>query len=317
MGRTGAKYLFAGVVFVGVVALATSFSPSVVEAVNPDEELLRIFPADSDGILFLDFAVLRDIEYVNRFVRDWAGDLILDPVEEFTAETGVDPVNDIQQIIAGRSGPDEFLIVVQVGYDAYRVESYFAVRDVRSEIHSGRTIYAPGLEDDNLSVVFLDGQVLVGSTGQVRESLDRSPGGPSVLDNTGLMASIEAIEEGSQVWGVGSFNDMVPELLAPPMATDLIAALENVTYQMRFDSGVTARLAGQFTTVETARRAGDLVRGFVALGKMGTASQPDMLELLDGLQVDSVENAVEINFAASQELLDRIAESGAISLPTN
>ncbi len=94
------------------------------------------------------------------------------------------------------------------------------------------------------------------------------------------------------------------------MAADLIASLERITYQMRIDAALTARAVGEFTTPDTARRTGDLLRGVVALGKMQVFESDDLLQLLDGLQIDDIESSIEINFSADGELLSRVRESG-------
>jgi hypothetical protein len=62
-------------------------------------------------------------------------------------------------------------------------------------------------------------------------------------------------------------------------------------------------------------RAGDLLRGLVALGKMGSGEQPDVAELLNGFEVANIENNVDIRFTATRELLDRIGTSG-LGLPS-
>jgi hypothetical protein len=317
MVRTALKCLLGVGLVVLIAAFAINYSPTVVEAVTPDVGLLGVFGQDSDGVLFVDFASLRDIEFLSNFIADQVEGQIPGPVEEFTLQTGLDPVNDIEQIMIGRDGPEDFLVAIRASYDEDRVSDYFDGMDVMSEVYSNRTIYLPNTEDSDWAVVFADGQILLGSEDAVRGSLDRRLAGPTALDNPELMADIQAIEEGNQVWGVGTFSDMVPNGFAPPMATDLIAVLEHVSYQMRVDVGVSAKLAGDFTTSDTARRAGDLLRGVVALGKMGSAQQPDMIQLLDGVQVENLENSVEISFSATQELIDRITESGAIPFPLN
>jgi hypothetical protein len=84
---------------------------------------------------------------------------------------------------------------------------------------------------------------------------------------------------------------------------------------MGFGPEVRARLRGEFSGADTAMRAGDLLRGFVALGKMGSAEEPDLAELLNGLQITNVENGVDLRFTASRELLERLGDSDLLGLP--
>jgi hypothetical protein len=284
--------------------------------VDPREALLAFFLSDLGGIIFADVSRLRDVEFARSFIRSSAGVQVPDPIEEFAEATGVDPVQSVEQVVIGRSGPSGYLAAAQISIDPGVVKEYFVDQGTPSETYAGWALFQPDPADD-WTIALDDRVALVGPEQTVRDALDRTDG-PTVLDNAELMAAIRAIDPANQVWALGSFAEsLVPEGVAPPMAADLIKALERINYQMRVDPGVTARLAGDFSTLETARRAGDLLRGFVAFGKMGSAEQPDMMALLNGLRVETLENSVEIHFSVSEELLDRVADSGLLSRQTD
>jgi hypothetical protein len=273
-------------------------------------------------VLFVDVARMRDVRFVREFIRDEAGARVPESLEDFVAATDLDPVETVEQVMIGRSGPDSYLAAVRLRIDPRVIEEYLRTDGTPTETHLGRTLFLPDpeSEDGDWAVAFYEQTALVGPADAVRDAIDRIGSGPTALDNAELMAAIGEIEPGSQVWG--SFTDLlapelVPEGVAPPVAADLITALERVNYQMRVDTGVTARLAGDFSTLDAARRAGDLLRGFVAFGKMGSTGQPDMMELLNGLRVDTLEDSVEINFTATEELIDRIAASDLLNRQTD
>ena len=296
-----------------IVALAAVFpacgSTPPGQTVDTDSTLLALFPVDSTGILFFDVDGLREMEFFREFLVGARSDADMpEELRDFVNETGLDPIDDVQQLIAGRAGEDQFLGAVRFRGDLQGAEEFFEQLGTVSESHEGRSIYRPEPEED-WGITFVNDLAILGSSGAVRSALDRMAGGPSVLDNAETMAEIQALGDGNQVWGFGSVADLVPEDAPPPVAMDLVAALERVTYRMRLESGVTARMTGTFTTADTATRAGDLLRGFLALGMMGSADQPDVVELLSGVQVQNVETAVEIDFSVPQELLDRLAES--------
>ena len=75
-------------------------------AIDPMELLERTFE-EVDG--YDDMVMLRDIAFVNGFIADQAGVQVPGPIEEFTAETGVDVVNDLQQVMTGRASAQDFL----------------------------------------------------------------------------------------------------------------------------------------------------------------------------------------------------------------
>ena len=295
---------------VAVTVIAASFS-GTVEPFAPDETLLRLFPADSGGLLYADVSGLLEKELVQEFFVDGNRSRIPEAIEEFSIQTGLDPFADVEQVMLGRTGSDAFLGVARVDYDLLNVQQYFRDRDVAFDSYAGRSLYQSD-SDEDWRVSFVDDLVLMGDEVSVQRAIDRlGAPAPTVLDDLRLVDGIESIEEGSQIWAVGNFSDIpIPTEIAPPMAVDLIGLLESGTYQMRWDSGISMRVVGKFTTSENARRTTDLLRGLVAFGKMQVFEEPDLIELLDGVRIDTVESSVEIRFALEAELLGRITELG-------
>jgi hypothetical protein len=296
----------------GTVLLGVGVAGAVQGGLEPDREMLGYFPPDTDGVLFANVVLLRDVSLFRS--PESLGVRIPDEIASMVDAAGVEPVGMVDQVLVGRTGPDTAFAVMRLAIPPAVFEEYFRSRDMASEIHAGHTVYMP-VPDDDVGIAFDGAIALAGSTSLIRDALDRrTSGSSSALDNTGLMASIGELESGSQFWGFGTFADsLLPEGVAPPMTTDLLAALESISYQMSITEGVTARLAGRFSSPEAARRAGDLLRGFVAFGKMGSVEQPDIIELLDGVVVQSGEESVEVRFSATEALLERISESGIIN----
>ena len=300
-----------GVIFLAVTIAVVASFPGTVDAVNPDEALLRLFPIDTKGVGFVDLAQLRDNPLINELVIDR---ILRDKplvIDEFEEQTGLDLESDIQQIMVGRTGEKEFLIVARANYEGFRVEQYFNDKGLDFDTYAGSTLYFPDGDDDDGAVSFVDGLVLVGDRNSIQEALDRlNAPSTTAMANQSLLDSINSIDEGSQVWAVGAFEDfLLPDGIAPAMTTDLFDALEGGTYQMHIDSIVTARAIGDFTTPEVAQRTTDLVRGLVALGKMQAYERQEFIELLDGVQIETIDATVQINFSADGDLLRRLHES--------
>ncbi len=305
------KWLIATFALAATIVVVAGTQSPATEALSPDDALLRVFPADSGGVMFVDVAELRNNPLVREYFLDGSDFEFPAVVREFARRTGLDPETDVDQVMLGRTGENEFLGVARADYDPLEIEQYFRDSNIGFESYAGRSIYRPSPGSD-WSVAFIDDFVLMGEDGSVRGAIDRMAATTgTAIDDPDLTEAIRSIEEGSQVWGVGMLTDMLlPEELAPPMAVDLIASLERVTYQMRLDAGLRVRAVGEFTSPDTARRTGDLLRGLVALGKMQVFEREELIELLDGLQIESVESSIEIRFSADGELLRRVAESG-------
>lgn len=93
---------------------------------------------------------------------------------------------------------------------------------------------------------------------------------------------------------------------APAQIGEFIKALKRGTYQMRLDSDVQIVATGQFADSETARKAGDLLRGFVALAKFQVSRQPDVIRILDGVRVQQSGLSLTVHFDASGDSLKKL-----------
>jgi hypothetical protein len=299
------------VLFLAMTAavLAGTLFPSN-QVVTPDQVLLGLFPQDSDSMIFIDVNALRNVELVEEYLDRFAVQ-VQDKAADFSRSTGLDPIDDVNQILLGWTGDDEFLIGLTSDYDAADLQRYLEGRGSVSEAYEDWRIYQSDAPSD-WSLAFEDNLVLIGDVAAVRGALGRrGTQAPNAANNAELLTSIQSIEPGSQVWGVGRLpGAFIPEALAPPMAIDLIAALERVTYQMRVDSAVTARAVGEFADPDAAARTSDLLRGIVALAKMQVMGSEDLVRLLDGFRIDSVGSAIEVHFSADGDLLELSTEEG-------
>jgi hypothetical protein len=86
----------------------------------------------------------------------------------------------------------------------------------------------------------------------------------------------------------------------------LAASLQSGTYQMRIDQDVHVQANGVFSTPDSAKSLGDMLRGMLAMGKMQTAQQPAFAQLLNGLDVENNGVNLTVSFTASGDLLKQI-----------
>ena len=111
------KWLIATFALAATIAVIAATVPPTVEALSPDEALLSLFPANSGGVIFVDVAELRDNPLVRENFLDRPGFELPNRVAEFAAQTGLDPETDVDQVMLGRTGENEFLSVARANYD--------------------------------------------------------------------------------------------------------------------------------------------------------------------------------------------------------
>ena len=121
-----------------------------------------------------------------------------------------------------------------------------------------------------------------------------------------LLDAIRTIEAGNQIWAVGnSFAMNLPtDQLRQTPALQMFQSLRRGTYQMRIDHDIHARALGDFTDANTATNLADMARGFIAVAKLQVAKQqPDLLHVLDGIQVSSSGSTVTAQIEEPGDLI--------------
>ena len=295
------------IVGVSIIAIAmgwaaTSTIPAA--AISIDETALKFLPPETEGIAFIDVAALRDAPLVQETLKGKPLGLPKG-FGDFAAATGFDPQRDVDKVTIGKIGAREPLVIVQGRIDKFKVEQYLRDKGKEPEGYLGQTLY----HDGDGAFVVLNDIALMGHTDAVKKAIDQMQLPGSVPLRSDLMAAIQTIEAGSQVWAIGDFSirDLgAAGVRGPAPALEMLKSLKGGTYHMRIDTGVHARATGSFADAESAKNLGDMARGLLAVVKLQVAKQqPDLLRVLDGIQVSNSGAILTVSVEEPGELLSR------------
>lgn len=298
------KWAIPSVALAAALAVAlTAVMPA--QSVTPDEATLKLFPADTQGIAYVDVAGLRG---ASLFAEFWLGlqknALEGGKMQRFVDRTGFRPDRDLDSLTIGKLAQGDMLVVARARMDRIRLEQFVEDEGAESETYLGRVIFAHGKE----GVAFVDGFILAGSVPAMKQAIDRlAAPAPHVLQNDQIAAAIRKIEAGNQIWAVGELSQKLPVPRGiPDQARDALAAIKSGTYQMRIDENIHVTATGEFLDADRARSFGDLGRGAVAMLKLQAAKERDMITLLDGLRIEDSGTTMTVRFAASGDLIKKL-----------
>jgi hypothetical protein len=220
----------------------------------------------------------------------------------------MNPERDIDKVTIGKLEGQDGVAIVQGRINRLKIEQFLKDKGKESQTYLGQTLY----RDGESTFAVLDNLVFFGQINAVKKTIDQMqlPAAPPLRSD--LMSAIQTIESGNQVWGVGDFS--VTDLghlgiRGPAPAVDMLKSLKSGTYQMHVDTGVQARAVGNFEDAESAKNIGDLVRGALAVAKLQVAKQqPDMVQLLDGIQVSNAGLTLTLRIQESGELLKKLKD---------
>jgi hypothetical protein len=270
--------------------------------ITPDESILKYFPPETKGIAFVDVASLRSAPLIQSVLDQGLFQSLPPGLSDFIDTTGFDVRRDLDRVTVGTLGPRERLVVAQARYDKLKAEQYVRDKGTESETYLGRDIYRNG----DGAVAFLDNIIFFGSENAVKQGLDRTTYPGTTQISSDLLGAIRTIEAGNQIWAVGNALDVTfpTSGLEQTPAAQIYKSLRRGTYQMRIDRDVHARAIADFTDADTASNLADMARGFIAVAKLKVAKQqPELLQILDGIQVSSSGSSVTAQIEEPGDLL--------------
>src|SRR3954468_24731747 len=108
-----------------VFALATTTIPA--QTIVPDQAVLKLFPAETQGVAFVDLAALRNSPLGMEVMAQGAPLAPRGPkLQDFIAATGFNFQQDVDRITVGRLDARRAMFVIQGRYDRFKVERYLA-----------------------------------------------------------------------------------------------------------------------------------------------------------------------------------------------
>jgi len=305
-----------GVSVVAAVVFAVATTTIPAQTIVPDPAVLKLFPAETQGVAFVDLAGLRNTPLgMEIMAQGQPLALGVPKIQDFVAATGFNFRDDVDRVTIGRLDARRAMFVIQARYDQFKVESYLADHVTRLDTYMGRSIYED--RDHDFGVTFIDGLVIAGYTDAVKKAVEQaSLPASSIALRSDLMAAIRNFEAGSQVWAAGEFHfDELPATQLPQQAAgagpilEILKTLQGGTYQMRVDTGIHAIAVANFTSAENAKTLSDLSRGLIGLVKTQVAvPNPDLLHALDGLQVSNSGTQMVVNIDEPGDLVKKLRE---------
>ena len=306
----------------GAVLAACASSPEV-QAAAVDASIYRLLPADSVAVFGVDLGAAKASPFYERLT---AG-VPVDGLEDWIAETGFDPRQDLDGVVGAfyLAGDDtEGVIVARGRFDTILRSPRLDETMESSGSHRGVTIYQRRMSDgevrgDSNSLAFLtDNLAVFGERDRVVNAVERhAAGGPSLADNAELSGRATDAQSSGQFWMVAS--DSGKMLQSVPSGGDqrqarileIFATMSRMSLTADVVHGFELSFSGSCDTPENARTLAEAARGMLALARISLpVEEQDMLQLLDRVIVQDMGQTFEAQVALDslqvEDLLDHM-----------
>ena len=290
------------------------------------EAMLGMVPEGPIVLMAFDFQRFATLNFFDKALKeDWqknakAGKEFKD-YQEFVQQTGVDLQKDVYTIVAALYGSfeaesPELLAVANLKYDQAKLLAVLKEKGAftAEEPYGGLTLYTLKNEDasKDMRLAFLNKATIVfGSPQPVKKAIDlAAKNGQSVLKTAALMKYVDTLDKKKMFWlAVGNIPEKLKNAPAGGMMPVDLSKAEAFTAFADFKDKV---LSGELRLI-SKNEAGnkqivDMLNGLKALGAMGSEKEPELAQVLNGIQLNAAPDAITLTFSLSEELMNKLGD---------
>jgi hypothetical protein len=249
--------------------------------------------------------------------------------QELQNQTGINIETDIDRVVASLyPDPDNTrggsgMVLARGRFDETRIESLMREHGAQVADYNGkRLVVSDPSKGGRFAAAFMEpGLVALGSANVVKMAIDLHQAGnnpqtgvQSVTGNEELMEQVRALDSGN-AWAVGRFDVLTSRARLPENVASQIPAITWFSVSTHINGGVRGVLRAETRDEEAATALRDVVRGFLALGKLQSGSHPEIQAMMQSLELGGSGKTVALSFDVPAAVFDMIAGMSKGQLP--
>jgi hypothetical protein len=125
-----------------------------------------------------------------------------------------------------------------------------------------------------------------------------------------MMGLIHGIESGN-AWAVGRFDALTSRASLPADVASQLPSITLFSASALIDSGIRGTLRAESRDEEAANSLRDVIRGFLALGKLQASNHPEAAAVLQSLDLGGTGKTVSLSFDLPGSALDALSQLGS------
>jgi hypothetical protein len=293
-------------------AIVTSLS-GLAPARAADQELINLLMPDAKVVAGVNVIqakaspfgqyVLQQMQSQDRHMRDLA------------LQTGFDPTRDVHELLVASSGvpgKETGLALARGNFNIAGVAGAATEHGGFIENYGGATI----IEDPKrtIGIAFLNTtMVAAGDLANVKAAIDRMTT-PAVLP-AGLLTQINEWSNSQDAWIVSTVppstlarRPNTPKVPGVGPGQDAFQNVQQAAAGVRFGSTVNLKIQGQTDGSQSAQQMGDALKLLASLAQMQSNGDPTVAALVQGLNIGSQSNLVNISLTLPSDQLIKLVQ---------
>jgi hypothetical protein len=265
--------------------------------------------------------------------------------QELQNQTGINLETDIDTVVACMSPdvnnegrPGAGMVLARGRFDETKIEALMREHGAHVEDYNGKRLIVAdvtktmpqdvtpragaAIHHADLSLSFIEpGFAAIGSTRLIKSAIDLHKAGnnpqaglESVTGNDELMTLVRSLDN-ANAWAVGNFDALRAQAHLPPNVVNQIPAISWFAASAHVDGGLRGTLRAEARDEASADNLRDVLRGFLALGKMGAGAKPELQAMMQSLELTGTGKTVSLSFDVPSQVFDLIGAAAAQHKP--
>ncbi len=247
-------------------------------------------------------------------------------LQQFTAETGFDPTQDVTEIVIAsnwkpNTPANRWLVLADGTFNVSKITTAAQANGAAPTTYKGVNLVthaAASSSQVTTALAFIGtSTALAGDIASVEAAIDRKQSN-TPADST-VFTKAQQVSATNDFWFVtllplSNFSGSIPDSnLSGAMQGNLFAAINQASGGVRFGDTVTISAEAVTRSEKDAQALVDVVRffaGLVQLNKQNNATAGQVATLLDTLQTSTAGNTTTISLAIPEQQLEQLLNSG-------
>ena len=327
----------------GLVAYYMGFSTSAFSSQGgPDE--LQYVPGDAAVVAYANVQDVMNSELRRRLKA--AMPISENGQEEVQSKTGINIETDIDRVVAclgagsAVHGPRTGMVIATGRFDTVKIESLMREHGAEVQDYKGKRVListeamrqrleadatgttqstdTDGRPEHIFALAFMKpGTIAVGSSELVHRAIDLENGGDNVTTNDEVMDLVRSLDSGNNAWAVGRVDALHSQAKLPEDVASQLPAINLFAASAHINGGIQGMLRAEARDDEAANSLREVIRGFLALGKLQTGGKPEVQAMIQSMELGGTGKTVALSFTVPAEIFDILHRSGAEQLEQN
>ena len=303
----GSAAILAAGLCTGLVAYYGGGFQALSASTGPTE--LAYVPADASVVAYADVRSIMDSELRQRLKSVLGGE---EGQREFLRETGINIETDVDYIVSSLSpsvegdlhgGP---LVVVRGRFNPDSLQSLAREHGGVVEEYRGKQMVTSPNNQAH-AVAFLEpGLVAVGAASSVKKSIDAMMTATSITSNDEMMNLVGDIVRNNNAWAVGRFDLIASQAKLPEHIARQIPPVKWFAAAGHINGGISALVRAEAKDEQAADNLRDVVRGFLALGRLQSQGDPRIAAVASSMQLEGTGTTVQLTFSVPAEVIELV-----------